>query len=188
MRPGKVKYVIRAATASDAEGVARVRAAGWRHAYAELVPRSYLDAMDPAAWADGMRDSFARGGAPAHLVADAGPGPDGGVAGWASFGPYRPDPALDGPAPDPDGGGWGELRALYIRPSLIGTGLGRALCATALHGLETRGHHRVRLWVLTGNARARRFYARAGFTPDPAATRTFTVAGEPVEEIRCSRP
>jgi len=41
------------------------------------------------------------------------------------------------------------------------------------------------LWTLTENARARRFYARAGFAPD-GATNILTALGD-VEELRYAR-
>jgi hypothetical protein len=43
------------------------------------------------------------------------------------------------------------------------------------------------LWVLESNARARRFYARAGFTADGSAKQE-DIAGSPVTEVRYRRP
>lgn len=42
------------------------------------------------------------------------------------------------------------------------------------------------LWVLKGNARARRFYERAGFRPD-GAEEPFEVEGVAVPEVRYVR-
>jgi RimJ/RimL family protein N-acetyltransferase len=41
------------------------------------------------------------------------------------------------------------------------------------------------LWTLAGNARARRFYERAGFTPDGATSRLAGLGH--VEEVRYAR-
>jgi RimJ/RimL family protein N-acetyltransferase len=76
--------------------------------------------------------------------------------------------------------------AIYLAPAAWSTGAGRALMDTALAGLRAGGYRRVVLWVLTGNARARRFYAKAGFAPD-GATNILTGLGG-VEELRYARP
>jgi RimJ/RimL family protein N-acetyltransferase len=49
-----------------------------------------------------------------------------------------------------------------------GTGAGRALMTAALGRLTELGYQQATLWVLASNARARRFYAAAGFQPDGA--------------------
>lgn len=40
------------------------------------------------------------------------------------------------------------------------------------------------LWVLTGNARARRCYERAGWSADGAARVEELAAGVPIDEVR----
>lgn len=45
----------------------------------------------------------------------------------------------------------------------------------------------MRLWVLKHNARARRFYERAGFAPD-GAEEAEEIAGARVPEVRYARP
>jgi RimJ/RimL family protein N-acetyltransferase len=52
----------------------------------------------------------------------------------------------------------------------------------ALAALRSAGFRRAVLWTLTGNARARRFYEKAGFAPD-GATNILTGLGG-VEELR----
>lgn len=56
-----------------------------------------------------------------------------------------------------------EIIALHTLPESHGTGLGRALLATAL---EQIGNRPVFLWAFAGNARARRFYEKNGFSVD----------------------
>lgn len=56
-----------------------------------------------------------------------------------------------------------EIIALHTLPESHGTGLGRALLAAAL---EQIGNRPVFLWAFAGNARARRFYEKNGFSVD----------------------
>ena len=64
----------------------------------------------------------------------------------------------------------GELYAIYVTPAWWSAGVGRALMGSVLPALEAEGYRRVVLWVLADNARARRFYERAGFAPTAAPT------------------
>ena len=172
---------VRGLEPADAEAAGLARVEGWRHAYRGLVPREFLDGMDAARWAAGLRAGLAKEPpGVSHLVAEV---DEHGVVGWACLGPYRPNPQVDGAA---EGEGWGELYAVYVRPEFMGAGVGRALLVAALDGLAALGHARVRLWVLAGNARARGFYERHGFTPDGAAA-TFEISGAVVEEVRYAR-
>ncbi|MDD9377709.1 N-acetyltransferase [Streptomyces sp. ZAF1911] len=166
---------VREMTESDIDAVAAVRVGGWRYAYAGLMPQSYLDGLSVAAYAEQRRAAFAEpAGAVTNLVAE---GPDGAVVGWAAFGPAKgTDP--EGTAPDE-----GELYALYARPDVIGTGVGRALLTEVLRRAP---YPAVRLWVLEGNARARRFYERAGFRPDGRVL-VDESDGFPVPEVRYRR-
>ncbi|MCJ0868648.1 GNAT family N-acetyltransferase [Streptomyces sp. AP-93] len=166
---------VREMTGPDIDAVAAVRVSSWRHAYAGLMPQSYLDGLSVAAYAEQRRAAFADpAGAVTNLVAE---GPDGAVLGWAAFGPARgTDP--EGVAPDE-----GELYTLYARPDVIGTGVGRALLAEVLRRAP---YPAVRLWVLEGNARARRFYERAGFRPDGGVL-VDESDGFPVHEVRYRR-
>ncbi|MDT0449086.1 GNAT family N-acetyltransferase [Streptomyces hesseae] len=165
---------IRTMTAADTDAVAEIRVSGWRAAYAGIVPRAYLDAMDPVANAAAHRERLASGSDPAvNAVAETA----GAVVGWVCFGHCR-----DADQPPASG----ELYALYIRPGLIGTGVGRALWGAALEGMRARAgcsEARVVLWVAKDNARARRFYERAGCRPD-GAERSDDYAGTAVPEVR----
>ncbi|RNL74353.1 GNAT family N-acetyltransferase [Streptomyces sp. I6] len=160
---------------ADCEAVAAVRVSGWRHAYAGLIPRSYLEAMDRAADAEwlGARLAAADGTGVVHLVAEA----DGELAGWGCCGPYR------GEGGTADGG---EVYALYVRPERIGTGVGRVLMDALVARAESEGRPALLLWVLKGNRRARRFYEKAGFAPD-GAEELFEAGGVMVPEVRYRR-
>ncbi|MCX4524198.1 MULTISPECIES: GNAT family N-acetyltransferase [unclassified Streptomyces] len=168
----ETQVTVREMTASDIDAVSALRIRGWQYAYAGLMPQSYLDGLDVAADAARRRERFAADSAMTQLVAETA---EGAVAGWACFGPAQD---RDLPA------GEGELYALYARPDLIGSGVGRALMAEVLGRAPYPG---LRLWVVEGNARARRFYERAGFAPD-GGTCADEVGGVPVPEVRYHRP
>jgi ribosomal protein S18 acetylase RimI-like enzyme len=84
-----------------------------------------------------------------------------------------------GPSPDD---GVRELYAIHVDPAHIGGGVGKLLMVDALAEL---GDHAV-LWVLEGNARARRFYERGGWRAD-GTTRDELLGGEPTHQLRYSR-
>ena len=97
---------------------------------------------------------------------------------------------LDTPWPYPltsagSGGEVAELYALYVHPAWWSTGTGRALMDQVLAKVCAAGYACITLWVLEANARARRFYQRAGFAPDGARHVLDDLGG--VAEIRYRR-
>lgn len=58
-----------------------------------------------------------------------------------------------------------ELRSLYVTPEAWGTGAATELMKAALGAIRGEGHAVSTLWVVEGNARARRFYEREGWAP-----------------------
>ncbi|WP_326609852.1 GNAT family N-acetyltransferase [Streptomyces scopuliridis] len=165
---------VREMTVDDCEAVATVRVRGWRHAYAGLIPRAYLDAMSVEEDTARRRAHLAEGGGRVvNLVAEHA----GRVGGWGCYGPGRDADAAAGSA---------ELYALYVLPERLSTGTGRALLDELTARAAGAGYQDMRLWVLAGNERARRFYAKAGFAPDGAAE-AFEVGGVSVPEVRYAR-
>ncbi|MFF6779659.1 GNAT family N-acetyltransferase [Streptomyces sp. NPDC012510] len=165
---------IRAMTLADCHPVSEIRVEGWRTAYAGLVPRSYLDAMDVDEDAEKRRAMLSNPDSPVrNLIAERA----GQVVGWAAYGPYRDGEVRTGDA---------ELYALYVRPGHWGDGVGEALLRAATERCAAAGQGRVLLWVLKENARARRFYEHHGFTPD-GAEEPFEVDGVEVPEVRYTR-
>ncbi|MET9866002.1 GNAT family N-acetyltransferase [Streptomyces sp. NPDC006386] len=162
-------------TLSDCDRVAEIRVRGWQHAYRGMIPQSYLDGLSVAQDAERHRTRLARAdGRAVNLVAeDAG----GEVVGWSCHGPYREGEVLTDDA---------ELYAVYVHPDHLGQGAGQALLAESLTRCATAGHGRLLLWVLKENARARRFYERAGFRAD-GTEEPFEVEGVAVPEVRYSR-
>ncbi|MFC8077260.1 GNAT family N-acetyltransferase [Streptomyces sp. NPDC057307] len=178
-----MRLLVRAMTVADCDAVAAVRIGGWRWAYAGMMPQAYLDAMsveedaarqrDRLTDTEGAENTDSTNRTVVNLVAQR----DGAVVGWGCFGPRR-----DQDVPDTAG----ELYALYVRPEHASTGVGRALTDALVERATTDGFDRLVLWVLEENARARRFYEKAGFLPD-GAREPFDVGGVSVPEVRYAR-
>lgn len=140
--------LVRAATVEDARAIESIRVNTWRAAYRHVFPPAELDALpiDETRWRHRLTEP------PAGwriVVAEAGSR----VIGFAAVGPSR------------DTHGVGELYAIYVEQGSWSTGAGRALIERA--ELELAGEYDVALlWVLAENPRARRFYERAGWSPD----------------------
>ncbi|MET9642830.1 GNAT family N-acetyltransferase [Streptomyces syringium] len=147
---------VREMTETDIEAVSGIRVTGWQTAYAGVVPQPYLDAMTVEDDARQRRTWFTRSrGQVLDLVAvDEGANP----VGWASLGRYRGEGERRP----------GELYALYVRPDVIGTGVGRRLLQEAHRHAVARRFDNMLLWVLRDNPRARRFYETAGYAADGA--------------------
>jgi 3-methyladenine DNA glycosylase AlkD/GNAT superfamily N-acetyltransferase len=62
----------------------------------------------------------------------------------------------------------GEIWGIYLAPQHWRQGAGSRLCRFAEQLLASRGCFEVKLWVLAGNDRARRFYEAMGFVADGA--------------------
>jgi GNAT superfamily N-acetyltransferase len=163
---------VRPATPDDTYDVARVQVRSWQSAYRGLIAQEYLDSLKPETWA--RRYTFGRMGVglPSTLVAVNGST----ICGLATTGLCR----------DVDLSNFGELMAIYVDPAYVGTGVGRLLIAAARARLRGVGVRQAALWVLDGNARARRFYERDGWRFD-GTRRTRTYGNAPVEEVRYRR-
>ena len=162
---------VRPATAADAPAMGRVHVRAWQAAYRGQMPDGYLDRLRPedrAAYWDGvLRREHLPG---VILVAER----DGEVVGFAAA----------GPSPDPEGAG--ELFAIDLDPDHWGSGAGRALLEAAQAELERMGFAESVLWVLPGNARARRFYERAGWAAD-GTQKANEAFGVSFDEVRYRR-
>jgi GNAT superfamily N-acetyltransferase len=132
-----------------------------------MVPDGYLDRLSVEDREVAWREALA-GGETGAFVAQA----EDRVVGFASFGRSR----------DADAGDEvGEIPAIYVTPSALGTGVGWRLLESATAALRDGGYRRATLWVLEANARARRFYERAGWRWDGTIDRhDFDCANEPV--------
>ena len=76
--------------------------------------------------------------------------------------------------------GRGYLRTLYVLPEHQRTGIGSELHDLALTRAAALGWREVRLWTLTGNHAARRFYERRGWELT-GAVRTVPFPPNPID-------
>lgn len=140
-----------------------------RVAFAELVPASLRERFSYErrlpVWRARLEEQTAEARAWVALRHDV-------VVGYVYAGPSRD--------PDADPARTGEIYDLYVVAEHWRGGLGRMLMSAAVEALRSTGRCRVTLWVIDGNARARRFYESRGFAAD-GARRT---APSGVEEIR----
>jgi ribosomal protein S18 acetylase RimI-like enzyme len=187
-----VPIEIRPASAADEPAIAQIRQETWLTAYAQIIDPVVIERVTAPRGRGGDaprsdRASLVVEAPPAAAIADARV-----IVGYASYGPERNVASAapvgsGGSALTPAGlaGETGELYTLYVAPAHRSTGAGRALTDAALDGLREAGYRRVVLWTLTENARARRFYDKAGFAPD-GATNLLAGLGQ-VEELRYAR-
>jgi ribosomal protein S18 acetylase RimI-like enzyme len=186
--------VIRSASAADAAQIAAVRRDSWLAAYEGIISRAIINRVTAPDGGAQVRQSFrtrpwqrmiaavaARPPQPAVAAGDA----TAGIVGYASFGPELD--VLGAPWPHPlsaagEEGRAAELYALYVHPAWWSTGTGRALMDRVLAKVCVAGYQCITLWVLEENARARRFYERAGFAPDGTSHALDDLGG--VMEIR----
>ncbi|MHB1938244.1 MAG: GNAT family N-acetyltransferase [Acidobacteriaceae bacterium] len=170
--------LLRPAQPEDAIAVAGVHVRSWQAAYRNIVPDDYLDQLRPEDRAAKYDFSGLDLGKPRTIVAVE----DGSVQSPQSIQGF----ATTMPVSDEDMPDHGELSALYVDPKHWGRGLGAALVSAARAQMFDLGFRKAILWVLTGNARAERFYQHDGWTAD-GARRTATVWGIEVDEIRYQR-
>jgi GNAT superfamily N-acetyltransferase len=161
---------LRLAGPADAAVIARLHLASYRAAYRDIVAPGILAGFTLADRERRWRASLATPGRVTYLA-----GGPGGPAGFAEIGACRDadqDPALTG-----------ELIALHVREASWRQGIGTALHARAAGELAARGFSAATLWVLTANARARAFYAAAGWAPD-GTSRLTPVQDARIPEVR----
>jgi oligopeptide/dipeptide ABC transporter ATP-binding protein len=144
---------IRAAAAADADAMAGVFVDAWRQAYPGVVPDAVLAALDhdrTARWLAGLIDGRPEGGTAGQTDVAV---RDGQVIGFVRYGSRTGEPG-------------GYVFGLYVHPAQAGQGTGRALLSHAEQRLREQGSDTVSLHVFEANERARRLYAKAGYTPD----------------------
>jgi ribosomal protein S18 acetylase RimI-like enzyme len=161
---------VEAASSEDYRGIAAVHVGSWQQAYVGIVPSDHLAGLSVAAreawWQEALQN-----GTPQVLVARG----EQSVIGFVAHGACR-----DQDAPPSRG----EIWALYVLAPYWSSGVGRALWLEALEQLRQQRFTSISLWVLSQNVRGVRFYTAAGFVPDPASEKEFTVGGKLVKEVR----
>jgi GNAT superfamily N-acetyltransferase len=163
---------VRRAVPADAMAVAGVHVRSWQSGYRGLVAQDYLDALRPEDRARRYTFDSANPDGPVTLVAV-----DGGlVCGFVTVGRSRDDDLPDA----------GEIWALYVDPQRWGRGVGQTLMSDGIAWLRRSGHAVAALWVLSTNARARRFYENGGWERD-GSERLDCVGGRSIPHVRYRR-
>ena len=153
----------------DADKLAAVFIAAWRHAYPGIVPAEALDHLEEeeiTKWLSALVVSPLT----STVVAELG---DDQIVGFCRFGP------------DPEDASAGHIFSLYVSPSTSRHGIGGRLLAHALGQLAQCHLDHVTLWVFEENEVARRFYSAFGFVPD-GQRRVELAYG--AEEVHLCRP
>lgn len=141
--------VIREATLEDAAAIAALHVTAWQRAYGALAPVEVQAVVDEGFRLARWREKLSRPIADQLvLVAEQG----GALVGFGAAG--APSEAIFG--------GRGEIKFLYIDPTLKRRGIGRRLLsALALH-LRQHGYRGAALGVVEGNDEALAFYEALG--------------------------
>jgi GNAT superfamily N-acetyltransferase len=143
---------LRAAVAGDAPAIARIWHAGWPDGHLGNVPDALL----------AVRDESSFGRRAAERISDTTVAVvSGEVVGFTMV-------VAD------------ELEQIYVAASHRGLGVADALMTDAEHRIRAAGHGRAWLAVVPGNARARRFYERRGWTDDGPFEYPAEAGSEPV--------
>ncbi len=150
------ELVFRAATVSDAEQLGQAIAEGFQ-SYLSFAPAGWTprSSSDETELVRGLleRDDFC-----CLLAWAERAGAERVLAGHVAF---LPASRAWREVEDPD---LAHLRQLFLAPDFWGAGLARTLHTRALRAARGRGFTAMRLFTPTGQARARRFYEREGWT------------------------
>ena len=114
----------------------------WKFAYRGTIPDSYLDSIPKDRWVNSIASRHS-------LVMSE----NDQIIGTASFGKSR----------WAQYGDYGEIFSIYLLPQYMGKGYGQYLLNTCVKELQKSGFHKIMLWVLEENQRARKFYEKNGF-------------------------
>jgi ribosomal protein S18 acetylase RimI-like enzyme len=137
----------------DAPALGRVACAAWQWAYRGILADELLDGLTADQFSERLGWQLTTPAANRfHIVAEV----EGVVVGFVAGGPNRDEAGA---------AHTGEIYAINVDPEWVGRGMGRALFAAGSNQLVEGGFQHAILWVLRGNARARRFYETAGWRP-----------------------
>ncbi len=149
--------LIRHALPADADAFAALAERLWRSTYTDLIPAPDLEAHLAEAFGPVQQATELADGARRTLLLEGG----GVLLGYALLHAHGPVPGTSSAAFTKPL----ELERFYLDPATRGTGAARELMEAALAEAAGAGHDGAWLQVWEQNARARRFYAKAGFTP-----------------------
>jgi ribosomal protein S18 acetylase RimI-like enzyme len=153
-----MSVIVRDVGRGDAQALADVHTRAWLGAYRGLISDAFLDGISAEQWAARWAQRLSGDELPPVRVAVR----DGAIVGFC---------VVATPSCDEDtGDDVSEVVALNVGPDAWRCGVGTALMIDALDRLRRGGRRMVSLWVVDGNDRAQRFYARLGFEFDGTST------------------
>ena len=166
-RPNEIRSRprLRRATVADATEIARVQVLGWQAAYRGLVSAGVLDGLDIEEQAATWAEILSVGDVPVFVVED-----ESTVVAFVQLAASGDDDIA-------------EIVAMYVLPGHWRHGHGRRKCEKAIAESRAGDFTAVALWVLSGNAPARRFYEAMGFQTDDVTSCVDDRPGE-VTRIR----
>lgn len=159
---------LRPAHPSDAIAVATVHVRSWQTGYKDLLPKQYLDNLNPEERAkryDFACDDITK---PRTFVAVETTA----ILGFVTI-----------ILPNGVEAHYGELNALYVDPDHWRRGIGTKLLEYALSRLTMFEINSAVLWVLKDNARAMRFYEKQGWVASNHS-KTDRIWGIDIEELQ----
>ena len=145
-----MSVAVRRATAADISEIAQVYVDTWRSTYRGIVPKDYLDALDPVERAGKWEEELSRDDAYVFVAEN-----EGVICGFISGGILRD--GIDVAAQNYDA----EIYTLYVLAAAQGRGAGRQLMRALAHSVAQAGLHQLVVWALEKNP-WRRFYERLG--------------------------
>lgn len=137
-------YIIRKNEFKDQAGMAKIKVDGWKNAYDKIVSSKYLNSLDYESQTRRYESSFEEY---KDLVFVAVRGDE--VLGYSCF--DTKNDKYDS-----------ELVSIYLKPSEIGKGVGKALFIQTIKELHDKGCSNMILWCFANNEGAIKFYEKLG--------------------------
>jgi ribosomal protein S18 acetylase RimI-like enzyme len=163
----------RVAWSEDAPAIAAVQVRAWRASYADLLPASVLDALDPDQLAEGWRAALARPTDARNRVLVS-------LERNLVTGFVVTSPASD---PDCDPIKVGELTDLTVDPHKRRAGHGSRLLQAGIDTLVADRFELAVTWLQAADDATRTFLTSAGWGPD-GAHRTLDLAGDGTTTVK----
>jgi ribosomal protein S18 acetylase RimI-like enzyme len=164
-----VTLSLRPAHADDIDSIGTLHYRSRIAAYRDFVPIDGLSALSPESLSAWWRERFTYEADTHRLTVAI---DDGRTVGFSYVGPEEEH------TPD-----LGQLYAIHLLPEAQGRGIGKALMCDAIEAMRRREWSAAVLWVLEGNAHARRFYERGGWRPD-GREREEMIGTAPTRQLR----
>lgn len=149
------------------QAMSLLHAKGWREAYRDVFPQSYMDReITDQRWVPAFQENWRTGVNHGLLMLDGDRPVCAAVYGPARIGPQTHGGTLTIRFDAECYRGWGELISIYSDPALTRRGYGHTMVREVFARLEAQKMAGCLVYVLRENLDARRFYEREGFSWD----------------------